>query len=124
MPTYEYLCRQCGHRFEAWQHMTDDPLTVCPQCGAAIHRVLYPAGIVFKGSGFYKTEYGSGNGGNGAHASEHDSGEKPAESEKKSEKKSESGASKSAAETRKSAAETSKSVPAKSPTTPAKTAAD
>jgi putative FmdB family regulatory protein len=59
MPTYEYLCRQCGHRFEAWQHMTDDPLTVCPKCGAEIHRVLYPAGIVFKGSGFYKTDNGS-----------------------------------------------------------------
>ncbi len=59
MPTYEYVCRQCGHRFEAWQHMTDDPLKVCPKCGAAIHRVLYPAGIVFKGSGFYKTDNGS-----------------------------------------------------------------
>jgi putative FmdB family regulatory protein len=62
MPTYEYLCRQCGHRFEAWQKMTDDPLTVCPNCGGAIRRVLYPAGIVFKGSGFYKTEYGSSGG--------------------------------------------------------------
>jgi putative FmdB family regulatory protein len=60
MPTYEYLCKQCGHRFEAWQHMSDEPLKVCPECGAEIHRVLYPAGIVFKGSGFYKTEYGSG----------------------------------------------------------------
>ncbi len=59
MPTYEYVCRQCGHRFEAWQHMSDEPLKVCPKCGAEIHRVLFPAGIVFKGSGFYKTEYGS-----------------------------------------------------------------
>jgi putative FmdB family regulatory protein len=59
MPTYEYACRQCGHRFEVWQHMTDDPLRVCPKCGAEIHRVLYPAGIVFKGSGFYKTDNGS-----------------------------------------------------------------
>jgi putative FmdB family regulatory protein len=63
MPTYEYLCRQCGHRFEAWQHMTDEPLKVCPKCGAEIHRVLYPAGIVFKGSGFYKTEYGGSSSG-------------------------------------------------------------
>ena len=39
--------------------MTDDPLTTCPQCGGEIHRVLFPAGIVFKGSGFYKTEYSS-----------------------------------------------------------------
>lgn len=59
MPTYEYLCRQCGHRFEAWQHMSDEPLKVCPECGAEIHRVLFPAGIVFKGSGFYKTDNGS-----------------------------------------------------------------
>ncbi len=63
MPTYEYLCRQCGHRFEAWQHMTDEPLTVCPKCNGSIRRVLYPAGIVFKGSGFYKTEYGSSSNG-------------------------------------------------------------
>jgi|SRR5579871_6869843 putative FmdB family regulatory protein len=59
MPTYEYACRECGHHFEAWQHMTDDPLTVCPKCNGSIRRVLFPAGIVFKGSGFYKTEYGS-----------------------------------------------------------------
>jgi|SRR5579859_3369131 len=77
MPTYEYLCRQCGHRFEAWQKMTDDPLTVCPECGAEIHRVLYPAGIVFKGSGFYKTEYGSSKGADKSSSSESksDSGE-------------------------------------------------
>ncbi len=83
MPTYEYLCRQCGHRFEAWQKMTDDPLTVCPKCGDAIHRVLFPAGIVFKGSGFYKTEYGSSSGGvssNGT-GSKTDSGESKSTSE-------------------------------------------
>ncbi len=87
MPTYEYVCRQCGHRFETWQHMTDDPLTVCPECNGSIRRVLYPAGIVFKGSGFYKTEYGS-SGGNGASS--------PAES------KGAAGASKSGSETDKS----------------------
>ncbi len=57
MPTYVYRCEQCGHRFEAWQHMTDDPLTLCPQCGGPIHRVLFPAGIVFKGAGFYSTDH-------------------------------------------------------------------
>ena len=57
MPTYEYLCKTCSHRFETWQKMTDEPLTVCPECGATIRRVLYPAGIVFKGSGFYKTDH-------------------------------------------------------------------
>ena len=57
MPTYEYLCQTCSHRFETWQKMTDEPLTVCPECGNHIRRVLYPAGVVFKGSGFYKTDH-------------------------------------------------------------------
>ena len=56
MPTYEYLCKTCGHRFETWQKMSDEPLTVCPNCGATIHRVLFATGVVFKGSGFYSTE--------------------------------------------------------------------
>lgn len=60
MPTYEYQCRSCNHRFEVWQKMTDEPLTVCPECQGTIRRVLFPAGIVFKGSGFYKTDHGSG----------------------------------------------------------------
>jgi putative FmdB family regulatory protein len=61
MPTYEYLCRECSHRFETWQKMTDDSLTTCPECGGNIRRILFPAGVVFKGSGFYKTDHnGSG----------------------------------------------------------------
>jgi putative FmdB family regulatory protein len=57
MPTYEYLCRTCSHRFETWQKMTDESLTTCPECGGTIRRVLFPAGVVFKGSGFYKTDH-------------------------------------------------------------------
>jgi putative FmdB family regulatory protein len=72
MPTYEYLCKTCNHRFEQWQKMTDEPLEVCPECGGHIRRVLYPAGIVFKGSGFYKTDHPTGNGTNGHHENEHD----------------------------------------------------
>src|SRR5437868_1991013 len=60
MPTYEYHCKSCNHRFETVQKMTDEPLTICPECGGYIRRVLYPAGIVFKGSGFYKTDHGNG----------------------------------------------------------------
>jgi putative FmdB family regulatory protein len=56
MPTYEYLCQACGSRFEAWQKITDDPIETCPTCGDHVHRVLYPVGLVFKGSGFYKTD--------------------------------------------------------------------
>ena len=69
MPTYEYACSTCHHRFEVWQKMSDEPLTICPECGAHVRRVLYPAGIVFKGSGFYKTDHSNGttagNNGNG-----------------------------------------------------------
>jgi putative FmdB family regulatory protein len=57
MPTYEYVCRTCSHRFETWQKMTDETLTTCPECGGVIRRVLFPAGVVFKGSGFYKTDH-------------------------------------------------------------------
>ncbi len=57
MPTYEYLCQACSHRFETWQKMTDEPLTTCPECGSQIRRVLFPTGIVFKGHGFYKTDH-------------------------------------------------------------------
>ncbi len=60
MPTYEYQCKSCEHRFEVWQKMTADALTVCPECKGTLRRVLFPAGIVFKGSGFYKTDHGNG----------------------------------------------------------------
>jgi putative FmdB family regulatory protein len=57
MPTYDYLCQACSHRFETWQKMTDEPLSICPECGGHIRRVLYPTGVIFKGSGFYKTDH-------------------------------------------------------------------
>jgi putative FmdB family regulatory protein len=60
MPTYEYLCKECSHRFEQWQKMIDEPLKVCSTCGGPLRRVYYPAGIVFKGSGFYKTDHSNG----------------------------------------------------------------
>src|SRR5215472_10308250 len=53
MPTYEYLCQSCGARFEAWQKMTDDPIETCPTCGNHVRRIIFPVGLVFKGSGFY-----------------------------------------------------------------------
>ena len=56
MPTYEYACTSCSHRFETRQRMTDDPITTCPECHGSTYRVLFPVGIVFKGSGFYKTD--------------------------------------------------------------------
>ncbi len=56
MPLYEYECRQCGVRFERRQSVHDEPVSDCPDCGGAVRRVLYPVGIIFKGSGFYVTD--------------------------------------------------------------------
>jgi putative FmdB family regulatory protein len=56
MPTYEYACTQCGHEFEAFQSFSDAALTQCPECESAIQKVYSNVGVVFKGSGFYKTD--------------------------------------------------------------------
>jgi putative FmdB family regulatory protein len=87
MPTYEYQCKTCNHRFETWQKMTDEPLTICPECGSHIRRVLFPAGIVFKGPGFYKTDHnGHSEASSNGHNSDAAKGEDTTTSEK-SEKK-------------------------------------
>ena len=56
MPTYDYQCRSCGAITEVIHAMTEDGPTVCERCGGELRRVLYPAGIIFKGSGFYSTD--------------------------------------------------------------------
>ena len=56
VPTYQYACTTCGEQLEAVQRFTDDPLTVCPVCGGALRKVYSAVGIVFKGSGFYRTD--------------------------------------------------------------------
>ena len=63
MPTYEYACTACGERLEAVQSFTDAALTECPACGGALRKVFSPVGVVFKGSGFYKTDSRSTTGG-------------------------------------------------------------
>ena len=60
MPTYQYACTECGDRSEAVQRFTDDPLTVCSACGGKLRKIFSPVGIVFKGSGFYRTDSRSG----------------------------------------------------------------
>ena len=59
MPTYEYRCRECSHTFDEYQPITADPLVVCPNCGKhALKRVMGTGGgLIFKGSGFYQTDY-------------------------------------------------------------------
>ena len=56
MPLYEYQCQSCGVRFERRQHVTDEPVNICPECGGETHRLIQPVGIIFKGSGFYVTD--------------------------------------------------------------------
>ena len=63
MPTYQYACTACDHRFEAVQSFTDASLTECPACSGALRKVFSSVGIVFKGSGFYRTDSRSGGGG-------------------------------------------------------------
>ena len=60
MPTYQYVCTECGGQLEAVQKFTDDPLTVHEDCGGRLRKVFSPVGIVFKGSGFYRTDSRSG----------------------------------------------------------------
>ena len=62
MPTYRYRCDRCGDELEVWQSITADPLTEHDECGGELRKVLSAAGIVLKGSGFYKTDNRSGNG--------------------------------------------------------------
>lgn len=60
MPTYDYRCHKCGHLFELLQSMKDEPIKVCPQCGGEVERLIGAgAGLIFKGSGFYITDYRS-----------------------------------------------------------------
>jgi len=58
VPTYEYKCSNCGEIFEFFQKMTDDPVRECPVCGAGLQRIISGGiGVIFKGSGFYTTDY-------------------------------------------------------------------
>ena len=83
MPTYQYACTECDHRFEAVQAFTDDSLTVCPVCGGQLRKVYGSVGVVFKGSGFYRTDSRAAS---TSTASGNGSGDKSAASEKSSEK--------------------------------------
>ncbi|MBU0702567.1 MAG: hypothetical protein KKC18_01710 [Chloroflexi bacterium] len=56
MPLYEYQCQACGVRFERRQHVTEESVNICPECGGEAHRLIQPVGIIFKGSGFYVTD--------------------------------------------------------------------
>ncbi|OXM73382.1 MULTISPECIES: FmdB family zinc ribbon protein [Amycolatopsis] len=56
MPTYQYACKECGHRFEAVQSFSDASLTECPECTGPLRKLYGAVGVIFKGSGFYRTD--------------------------------------------------------------------
>ncbi len=96
MPTYEYACTQCGQHIEVFQRVADEPLATCGACGGPLRKVFHPAGILFKGSGFYATDSrAKSKAGSDASESSSSKGETKTEAkgETKSEKKSETKAS-------------------------------
>ena len=60
MPTYQYACTECDHTFEQFQSFSDDALTECPDCGGRLRKLFNAVGVVFKGSGFYRTDSRAG----------------------------------------------------------------
>jgi putative FmdB family regulatory protein len=76
VPTYQYACTECGHQLEAVQSFTDEPLVECPACEGRLRKLFNSVGIVFKGSGFYRTDSranGSEGGTGGSAAAKSDS---------------------------------------------------
>jgi putative FmdB family regulatory protein len=89
MPTYQYRCTACGEDLEAVQKFSDAPLTVCPSCGGHLRKIFNAVGVVFKGSGFYRTDSRNGSKTDGADSG---SSEKKSPVEKKSAEKESAGA--------------------------------
>ena len=92
MPTYQYACTECSHAFEQFQSFSDDSLTTCPECQGRLRKVFNAVGVVFKGSGFYRTDSradargGSSSTSTPAGGDKGSSGEKSGSSEKSTEK--------------------------------------
>jgi putative FmdB family regulatory protein len=89
VPTYQYTCTECGEPLETVQKFTDEPLTVCPACGGRLRKVFSAVGIVFKGSGFYRTDSRNGSSATApaASSSTPDSGSSDGSADKAAEKK-------------------------------------
>jgi putative FmdB family regulatory protein len=83
VPTYQYVCTECGGQLEAVQKFTDEPLTVHEDCGGRLRKVFSPVGIVFKGSGFYRTD-SRGSGSSGGSTSSSSSSKEGGSKEKES----------------------------------------
>ncbi len=96
MPTYQYACTACGHQLEAVQSFTDEPLTECPACEGRLRKLFSSVGIVFKGSGFYRTD--------SRDSSKSSTSATPAKTETKTETKSDTSSASSSSGTTKTAA--------------------
>ncbi|QRY63154.1 FmdB family transcriptional regulator [Gordonia sp. PDNC005] len=81
MPTYSYACTVCDNKFDIVQSFSDDSLTVCPECGGKLRKLFNSVGVVFKGSGFYRTDSRSGSGSVPASSSTSDSSSSSASSD-------------------------------------------
>ncbi|WP_085066921.1 FmdB family zinc ribbon protein [Catenuloplanes japonicus] len=115
MPTYQYACTECGHQLEAVQSFSDAPLSECPVCQGRLRKLFNSVGIVFKGSGFYRTD--SRGGSTSSEASGASSSEsKPAETKKPAETQS---SSKSGADSKPAAAPAASSTSSSSTTSTA-----
>jgi putative FmdB family regulatory protein len=102
VPTYQYACTACGHQLEAVQSFTEDPLTECPACAGRLRKLFSSVGIVFKGSGFYRTDSrgASGEGKNGSKSETKVESTSDSKTDSKSESKSGSKSESKPAETK------------------------
>ncbi len=124
MPTYSYACTACEHRFDTVQKFTDSSLTDCPECSGRLRKLFSAVGIVFKGSGFYRTDSRSGGQPHDGPSSSNGKSESGAHGKAESNGKSESGAGKKAesrtSESRTNGKSTSEAKPSKSGSTESK----
>ncbi|HZE01316.1 MAG TPA: FmdB family zinc ribbon protein [Pseudonocardiaceae bacterium] len=118
MPTYSYACTACEHRFDTVQKFTDSSLTDCPECSGRLRKLFSPVGIVFKGSGFYRTDSRSGGQPHDGQSSSNGKSESGAHGKSESNGKSDSGADKKAesgtSESSTNGKSTSEATPSKS----------
>jgi putative FmdB family regulatory protein len=90
MPIYGYRCEKCGNELEVLQSFSEERLTECPKCGGALQKKLYPVGVIYKGTGFYKTDYNSSSKGSSEKSERASESKSERASESKSERASES----------------------------------
>jgi putative FmdB family regulatory protein len=118
VPTYSYACTACEHRFDTVQKFTDSSLTDCPECSGRLRKLFSPVGIVFKGSGFYRTDSRSGGQPHDGESSSNGKSESGTHGKSESNGKSDSGADKKAesgtSESRTNGKSTSEATPSKS----------